>query len=531
MDLASPEVLFDPSDSSWNGSFPGSRHFLCGLHASRSFLFIPTVAAGLYVLLLRYLSRQFEAFCSLADSLSLSDEDGDTRATTTTSTTSSISNTTSSKETPATPGAGDEEVEIWRHINLIMGRCLDPHPDAVASRLRIWLAASRQGLTAQPTAAAAAAAGMQQQQQQRESSSSSTKSSSSSSGRRSRGSQWKKRFVNLLGRPWGVDRSHGALHEASGSGKRTARIATSWPLAQDILAYVRRQRFVSAACRLPLAEELELLRLCPTGQQSLAEIINRQAILEALLQGPSGAVAVPAASGWDRSGIRSHSGEKEERERLRLLFSLEGVQAVHTVCPSLPHIEDFDSVEDTTALAPLSCLSTLTDACGGSLVYRRPDEESLRGAEGLEFVGKTLDRGVKTADFLLLYELLTDALPLRVAPGEAPRLWGALLLRCLPSWDLQAKGRLLSILRLLLVNPHLTGSFPQLQEEKKSRLPLGLAFRSPEPLQQLFKDINQAIHHLRDTAQLRLPAVAPQGLLGPLPDAAAVRGDNNKPLA
>ncbi|OEH77857.1 EF hand domain-containing protein [Cyclospora cayetanensis] len=314
---------------------------------------------------------------------------------------------------------------------------------------------------------------------------------------------------------------------ATGAGRRVFRIDTSWPLMQDVLAYVRRQRFVSAACRLPLAEELELLRLCNTANQALPEITNRQTIVEALLQqqhGPPPSDAPSAARIQEEPliGIPARSGSEEKESRLRLLFSLDGVQAVRTVCPSRPHIEDFDASDASAALTPLTCLSALTDACGGSMVYRRPDEELLRGAEGLEFVGKTLDRGVKISDFMLLYELLTDALPLRVAPGEAPRLWGALLLRCLPSWDLRNKGRLLSILRLLLANPHLTGSFPQLHEEKKSRLPLGLAFRSPEPLQHFFKDISQALLTLRETAQLRLPAVAPEGLLGSIPDSTAV---------
>lgn len=44
------------------------RYYLYPVHASRSFVTLPTLASSLYLLLLRFLSRQYELVFRMADS-------------------------------------------------------------------------------------------------------------------------------------------------------------------------------------------------------------------------------------------------------------------------------------------------------------------------------------------------------------------------------------------------------------------------------------------------------------------------------
>ena len=53
---------------SWMAQLPSSRHYLYSVHPSRTYLSPPSLAAALYLLLLRWLARDFEAACALAPS-------------------------------------------------------------------------------------------------------------------------------------------------------------------------------------------------------------------------------------------------------------------------------------------------------------------------------------------------------------------------------------------------------------------------------------------------------------------------------
>jgi len=66
----SNELLLDRGDSEgWNAAIVGEcRHYLYRVHASHSFLFTPTFESALYLLLLRFLHRDYEEVFRLADS-------------------------------------------------------------------------------------------------------------------------------------------------------------------------------------------------------------------------------------------------------------------------------------------------------------------------------------------------------------------------------------------------------------------------------------------------------------------------------
>ncbi|KYK65659.1 EF hand domain-containing protein [Toxoplasma gondii TgCatPRC2] len=593
LDLLEPSVVFDYSDPRWLCSLRGSRHYVYPIHSSRSFLFIPTAAAGLYLLLLRYLARQYGEVCQLVETIVFAEDAEKTSL---------------------------EEQQIWALIGQLQIYSRDFHPDAHACRIKIWLAAYRQGLTGSVALGGKADGALQgvssfaslprgaqtppgeggdSGRDSRDSRKRSGKkvasksapsalapagllsagrdhdSSAGGSGRRSapppsrsrlpdkkrKGklawlpafSSGRKSTLGIASRLLDGDTAPlasglgdarsaaGPQNEGPGGGSsRSAGLEfssasqfrsffASWDIFQDLLLYVRKVSFVSAACRLALEEELELLRLCPAHLQALPEVGNRITVLAAMLEGKSPkprAVSSPPtgpkASLEPKPRSRDPGGVDASKVDLSSSLSLSDPRLVTIsglAVPAVPHIDDFDAVEDAGCLASEdSSLSTFLDACANfvsNFAVRRADQEdALQGPEALTFVGKLLDNGLRVSDFLLLYELLTNAFPLRVFSGEAPHLWGALLTRYLPSWDVKSKNKSVAILRVLMANPGLAASFPHLQEsDKKSRLPsLGLVFRTQEPFQKLLKEIQQTLTDLSRGGRLRQPPVLPPGL-------------------
>ncbi|KAK1937540.1 hypothetical protein X943_002698 [Babesia divergens] len=115
--VAWPELIYDGANPDWLAAIDsGSRHYIYKVHSSRSFLFVPTYASGLFLLLNRFLDRQYEQVCRLSRTTLF--DDG---------------------------GQNSEERAFWDVLAKI-DASRDKHPDAYACRLHLLLAASRQGL-------------------------------------------------------------------------------------------------------------------------------------------------------------------------------------------------------------------------------------------------------------------------------------------------------------------------------------------------------------------------------------------------
>ena len=52
------ELVLERSDQGWLQALGDVRHYLYPIHLSKAFLFTPTLASALYLLLLRFLDRQ-----------------------------------------------------------------------------------------------------------------------------------------------------------------------------------------------------------------------------------------------------------------------------------------------------------------------------------------------------------------------------------------------------------------------------------------------------------------------------------------
>lgn len=61
-------LLLNRSDPEWIENVGEVRHYLYPVHVSRMFLVMPTLAASLYLLLLRFLDRAYADVFRMADS-------------------------------------------------------------------------------------------------------------------------------------------------------------------------------------------------------------------------------------------------------------------------------------------------------------------------------------------------------------------------------------------------------------------------------------------------------------------------------
>ena len=107
LSLFGSHVIFDHTNDGWSRRLGDMRHYLYPIHLSGAFLFTPNFAASLYLLLLRFLNRQYEAVFQMAPA--------------------------TVSDTPLTP----EEQQIWDQLACLQ---TDFHPDAHACRLKLSLA-------------------------------------------------------------------------------------------------------------------------------------------------------------------------------------------------------------------------------------------------------------------------------------------------------------------------------------------------------------------------------------------------------
>uniref|UniRef100_A0A0G4IG68 ubiquitinyl hydrolase 1 n=1 Tax=Chromera velia CCMP2878 TaxID=1169474 RepID=A0A0G4IG68_9ALVE len=389
--VISNDFLMDPSDDEWLRNLGDARHFLYAIHSSRSFLFIPTPTSALYLMLLRFLDRQYEEVCKMAESACVSD---------------------CSHGPHELPG---DERQLWELVDRLDSQA-DPHPDAHAARLKVLLILQRQGwLTA------------------------------------------RKNDDGQLVPSWN----------------------TRWNVHDELLGYVLKFPLVSASCRLNAEEELELMRSCPSLLDRLPDFSNRFAALKEVLEGKT-------ESGTSMHGVQVSVG-------------------------SLPAAEDFaaDSVDDRSAVEGGSLWESASNLFG-TVAYKRPAEEEIEGVAGLQWIEKSFEKGWRLSEWILMYEIATGNIPLKVLPTEEPVQWTGIFIRLLPLREQKSKNRLLSVLKVLHNNPRIAASegIPRFEDDRKSKLPLGILFKAQEPFQRLMKAIGPFLEDCQARGQLNWPPMA-----------------------
>ncbi|UKK01646.2 hypothetical protein MACK_002464 [Theileria orientalis] len=209
--LGWPELVYDGHNTNWLNNLD-SRHYLYKVHTSRCFLFVPTSSSLLYLLMCRFLDRQYEQVCRLSSNM-IFDQ---------------VQN--------------DESILYWSIISRIDSNT-DTHPDAYASRLHILLAANKQGITI----------------------SKGINILTVSTNKFKKGLSTFKSIFS--GQSKSTSQSASASHQQSKeasarTGGDDDKIFINWVLHEQLCHYIHLNRLVSAGCKLSIDEELELLSLC-----------------------------------------------------------------------------------------------------------------------------------------------------------------------------------------------------------------------------------------------------------------------------
>lgn len=320
-DMFSTGVFMDRRNDTWLHNMP-VRHYLYPIHISRLFLFPPTFASSLYLLLMRFLHRQYDNVFRLAAVCA----------------------------TDVTLSA--EEAQIFQQFTYLTS-AYDAHPDASGCRLKLSLVTA-----------------------------------------------------------------HSPLH-------------CPWQVPMELESYFKRYAFVSAACRLTLAEESALLTLCGDAVERSIELMNRANYLRALLmgEGTSAPVALPFQVSMD----------------------------------------SWDLVDDKT------CLEDDLFKSPAKATYTRPEEKLCTGVAAMGQLSKFLESGFRlnggknNLGFLFFYELLTGSLEFRILPVDNVYEMGLILIRMINASDSQTSSQLMSILRLLAHNPAIA-SHPNIPTFKGSKI-------------------------------------------------------------
>ena len=202
---------------------------------------------------------------------------------------------------------------------------------------------------------------------------------------------------------------------------------------------------VSAACRVPLAGELELLRSIERPTQRL---LHRATLVQAVLAISSAG----AESGLD-AGFLMPAPPPSASEACIVgpFFDL------HRRHKSGAQSDGFAYQEKTWA-------DWLQEK--GWHLYNPPP--SGVGLPALAHFSRVLGGALSlNSHFLLLYELLTGSLDVRPLSTDSAYNWGAMLVWMLPPADGSSEGLFMETLRVLVRSPHLCRRAPRYERERK----------------------------------------------------------------
>ncbi|KAJ1607845.1 putative EF hand domain-containing protein [Cryptosporidium canis] len=446
--------ILDRGDQAWISNLGPTKHYLYPVHTSKSFVFINSVVSGLHLMLWRFLEQQFESVLSVLDIATSNDME-----------------------------KSSEERQLWQVFNHL-GHTWDCHPDAHACRLKMWLYCLRHLSTSSKT--------------------------------------------------------------ISASCTKSPNFSCTWDLHHDIEGYTLKLARVSANCRLSIEEELEVLQAFPNFVKDSPELNNRLNLVSSAFEREKRSSS--------KENIKDSVESYPEMIEFQLfspqippiddfdswmdisclgISDYGGVSNINNPISSL--WESLSNIMGTLNLPPVIYNNSNSPIDYGIETNRNRDEQAISsGEDATEFFIKFLSgrssitkmissaisvtmSGITTttenlsssssqlstnsnlggtspvylSDWIFIYELLTGQFPVEVFPGESTHIWGVLLTRSLPAWDWKSPSILISILRLLILNPRLALSarMPRFSEEtRKNKLQVGTVLKSQESFQSLIRD-------------------------------------------
>jgi hypothetical protein len=205
----------------------------------------------------------------------------------------------------------------------------------------------------------------------------------------------------------------------------------------ELADYVSRIRLVSSYCRLSPDEEMFIINHVPPEFRN-AHIINRERIIRASFH-----------LTFDASAVKLYNRKFAPVYPKLAVNQASNLQAV-----------DMDSL-DANKPNFKTLLSKLSIAR-----YSRP--ESLTGPSAILYLIAVLEEE-KNLGFFFLYEVLTEALVLRILPDDPSHNIGSVLLRVLP--EHYVSGMQGAILRVVESHPEISSKMPVFEDKRKLKLP------------------------------------------------------------
>ena len=380
------ELLMDRKDPLWVSNVGKTRHYLYPIHISRAFFSTPSLASALYMLMMRMYNAQYAEACRLI--------------------TSCVS------DTELTP----EEQQIWDQLADLRD---DMHPDACATRLRLWLITNgSRTMTCPWTITTQLEVYVRQ-----------------------------RHLVSATCR-FSLRDELMLLRQAGAEEERLATEAVE--LAAKVRGgYLARRRAKAAA--LVRAE---------VKAPSMALTNREQQLRYALEVGGGNMIFMfpPEYKGEDRS-----------------------VQYRVAAAPAWDEVKDESALTPELKKSMLSKLTTgVTNLA--AITYERPDEAILGNDAVLKIneimaSGLRLSGGNFSLGFLFLYELMTGTMDMRVLTQDDPSVLARFLLRTIPRKDSHAPSVMMSILRIIACNdrrknPELVNALPKYVDARNLKLSL-----------------------------------------------------------
>ena len=211
---------------------------------------------------------------------------------------------------------------------------------------------------------------------------------------------------------------------------------------EELVGYVSKIKHISCYCRLSVDEEAFLYTRIPEESpvRLLANIINYERIMKSSCQ------------------INFLGNLHNQTKKLPNAFS--PVYSVHPHPQALSESVDLDLIDSGKP----SWQSFLNKFSIGQ--YQKVTEER-KGADAVKFLLGLLDER-KYPGFFILYDLLSDGIPLHILPDESPRALGTVLLATVARASISGVENV--ILKVMDTHPEIARSMPAFEDKRKIKI-------------------------------------------------------------
>ncbi|KAH8741146.1 EF hand family protein, partial [Cryptosporidium ryanae] len=524
--------VLDRGDKVWHSQLGPTKHYLYPVHTSKSFLFINSVVSGLYLMLWRFLEQQFEAVLSILDIATSSDIEN------------SGGYFDKRRNSSFDDELNSEERQLWQVFGNL-GDAWDCHPDAHACRLKMWLYCIKH--LSVPVGGGSKKASDLYRSHSREMDLNfkwnitsdienyvEKFSGVSANCRLSIEEELEilQSFPNFIRDNPDLNNRLNLITAVS---EKQRQLDSSKKISKD----VEMLEFQVFSPLTPQIDDFDswtdITCLGGSISRDVKNINNPISALWENLHNTLGTLNMPPViqekgSNRSKSNITSASSAFRKGSEFTLSSLVQQGSSVieYESLISGEHATEFIlkflSRSGLTKYISNAISSTVSSLTAGGGFVGVSDKKATGGGFSDSVLGsnaenpKPTDFGggllggfggaagvggvtngtapVYLSDWIFIYELLTGQFPLQIIPGEGSHVWGVLLTRSLPVWDWKSPNILVSILRLLILNPNISlgTMMPEFVELKKqNKLNMGTVLKFQDGFQSTVRKITDIL--------------------------------------